>query len=71
MFHIIGGAEIPYILQQTSPLRRKPLRPEERMAVVEAYANGVPSKVLAERYECSAATIRAIARRDKIAPVME
>lgn len=63
IFHIIDGAEIPYIMQQTSPLRRKPLSSEERVAVIEAYANGVPSRVLAERYECSPATIRAIARR--------
>ena len=63
VFHIIDGAEIPYIMQQTSPLRRKPLSPEERKTVIKAYANGVPSKVLAERYECSPATIRAIARR--------
>lgn len=63
IFHIIDGAETPYIMQQTSPLRRKPLSPEERVAVVAAYTNGVPSRVLAERYECSAATIRAIARR--------
>ena len=63
VFHIIDGAEIPYIMQQTSPLRRKPLSPEERVVVVEAYHNGVPSSVLAERYECSTATIRAIARR--------
>ena len=63
VFHIIDGAKIPYIMQQTSPLRRKPLSPEERIAVVEAYRNGVPSSVLAERYECSSATIRAIARR--------
>ena len=66
VFHIIDGAEIPYILQQTSPLRRKPLSPEERIAVVEAYRNGVPSSVLAERYECSSATIRAIAHRAKV-----
>lgn len=63
VFHIIDGAEIPYIMQQTSPLRRKPLSPEERAVVIEAYNNGVPSRVLAERYECSPATIRAIARR--------
>ena len=63
IFHIIDGAEVPYVMQQTSPLRRKPLSPEERAAVVEAYTNGVPSRVLAERYECSPATIRAIARR--------
>ena len=67
LFHIIDGAEIPYIMQQTSPLRRKPLSPEERIAVVEAYANGVPSRVLAERYECSPATIRAVAHRKKAA----
>ena len=66
IFHIIDGAEIPYIMQQTSPLRRKPLSPEERAAVVEAYSNGVPSRVLAERYECSSATIRAIAQRATI-----
>ena len=63
VFHIIDGAEIPYIMQQTSPRRRKPLTPEERAMVIEAYSNGVPSWALAERYECSAATIRAIARR--------
>ena len=68
VFHIIDGAEIPYIMQQTSPLRCKPLSPEERVAVIEAYANGVPSRVLAERYECSAATIRAIAHRAKDLP---
>lgn len=65
VFHIIDGVEIPYIMQQTSPLRRKPLSPEERMAVVEAYRNGVPSRVLAERYEYSPATIRAISRRSR------
>ena len=65
VFHIIDGAEIPYIMQQTSPLRRKPLSPEERALVIEAYRNGVSSSVLAERYECSPATIRAIARRAK------
>ena len=65
IFHIIDGAEIPYVMQQTSPLRRKPLSPEERIMVIEAYNNGVPSRVLAERYECSPATIRAIARRNK------
>ena len=65
IFHIIDGAEIPYIMQQTSPLRRKPLSLEERAAVVDAYSNGVPSHILAERYECSAATIRTIARRAK------
>ena len=63
VFHVIDGAEIPYILQQTSPRRRRPLSPEERAIVIEAYNNGVPSRVLAERYECSAATIRAIAHR--------
>ena len=63
IFHIIDGAEIPYIMQQTSPLRRKPLSTEERAMVIEAYSNGVPSKVLSERYECSPATIRAIVRR--------
>ena len=68
IFHIIDGAEIPYIMQQTSPLRRKPLSPEERVAVVEAYRNGVPSSVLAERYECSSPTIWAIAHRAKNAP---
>lgn len=68
LFHIIDGAEIPYIMQQISPLRRKPLRPEERVMVIEAYINGVPSKVLAERYESSPATIRAIARRARNLP---
>ena len=41
---------------------------EERAAVVEAYSNGVPSRVLAERYECNSATIRTIAHRAKNAP---
>lgn len=68
IFHIIDGAEIPYVMQQTSPLRRKALSPEERAAVVEAYSNGVPSRVLAERYECNSATIRTIAHRAKNAP---
>ena len=68
IFHIIDGAEIPYVMQQTSPLRRKALSPEERAAVMEAYSNGVPSRVLAERYECNSATIRTIAHRAKNAP---
>ena len=67
VFHIIDGAEIPYIMQQTSPLRRRPLSQDERAMVIDAYSNGVPSKILAERYECSSATIRAIARRAAVA----
>lgn len=65
VFHIIDGTKIPYINHQTSPRRRKPLNPEERAIVVEAYGKGVSAKVLAERYECSPATIRAIAHRVK------
>ena len=52
-------------MEQASPLRRKPLSPEERAIVSEAHANGVPTSILAEQYECSPDTIRAIVRRAK------
>ena len=63
VFHIIGGTEIPYVMQETSPLRRKPLSPGKKTVVIETYNNGVPSGILAKRYECSPAAIRSIVRR--------
>ena len=61
-----SGLEIPYVMQQASPLRRKPLSPEERTIVIKAYANGAPASVLAKRYECCPDTIRAIVRGQRV-----
>lgn len=65
-FHIIDGAEISYAMGYTiRGLRRFP--PQEKAAIIEAYHNGVPIRILAERYDCSPNTIRTIIRRAKAA----
>lgn len=65
VFHIIDGAEIPYIMQQTTPLHSKRLNQEERTHIIEAYRNGVSSITLAEWYDCQPSTIRSIVCRAK------
>lgn len=62
VFHIIDGAEISYTMRHTIRGRRR-FPPQEKTAIVEAYCNGVPIRILAERYDCSPNTIQTIVKR--------
>ena len=62
VFHLIDGAEISYAMGYTIRGRRQ-FPPQEKAAIIEAYRNGVPIRILAERYVCSPNTIRTIVRR--------
>lgn len=64
IFHAIDGSDILYTMQHTIRGYRR-MQPQEKAAIIEACRNGVPAGILAERYKCSSATIRAIVRRAK------
>ena len=57
VFHLIDGAEISYAMGYTIRGRRQ-FPPQEKAAIIEAYRNGVPIRILAERYDCSPNIIR-------------
>lgn len=64
IFHIIDGTESSYTMSHTIRGHRR-LQPQDKAVIIEAYHNGVPAGILAQRYDCSPNTIRTIVRRAK------